>query len=148
VDLERDYGSIGAASWTKLPPPRFDRRSRLCHSSMDRNRTDAGNSSRRAGACRLPRIPSVQRIAKSIGVNHPTVYRWQQRFAESGIEGLLRDKTRKPCRAPIADLQAGINVYLAEHNASPKPVVLGQIRLYRSRQARPLSYSIGFDSMQ
>jgi hypothetical protein len=26
---------------------------------------------------------------------------WQQRFAESGVEGLLRDKTRKPGKAPI-----------------------------------------------
>jgi hypothetical protein len=31
-----------------------------------------------------------------------TVWRWQQRFAESGVEGLLRDKTRKPGKAPIA----------------------------------------------
>jgi hypothetical protein len=30
------------------------------------------------------------------------VWRWQQRFAESGIDGLLRDKTRKPGNAPIA----------------------------------------------
>jgi hypothetical protein len=30
------------------------------------------------------------------------MWRWQQRFAEVGIEGLLRDKTRKPGKAPIA----------------------------------------------
>jgi hypothetical protein len=30
------------------------------------------------------------------------VWRWQQRFAEAGVEGLLRDKTRKPGKAPIA----------------------------------------------
>jgi hypothetical protein len=30
------------------------------------------------------------------------VWRWQQRFAESGVEGLLRDKTRKPGKAPLA----------------------------------------------
>jgi Homeodomain-like domain len=30
------------------------------------------------------------------------VWRWQQRFAESAIDGLLRDKTRKPGKAPIA----------------------------------------------
>jgi hypothetical protein len=35
-------------------------------------------------------------VAQSIGVSRPTVWRWQQRFAESGVEGLLRDKTRKP----------------------------------------------------
>jgi transposase len=45
---------------------------------------------------------SAQRIAQSVSVSRPTVWRWQQRFAESGVEGLLRDKTRKPGKAPIA----------------------------------------------
>src|SRR5436305_1775362 len=45
---------------------------------------------------------SAQRVAQSIGVSRPTVWRWQQRFVESGVEGLLRDKTRKPGKAPIA----------------------------------------------
>jgi hypothetical protein len=44
---------------------------------------------------------SAQRVAQSIGVSRPTVWRWQQRFAEAGVEGLLRDKTRKPGKAPI-----------------------------------------------
>src|SRR5216683_3312915 len=44
----------------------------------------------------------AQRVAQSIGVSRPTVWRWQQRFAEAGVEGLLRDKTRKPGKAPIA----------------------------------------------
>jgi hypothetical protein len=34
---------------------------------------------------------SEQQVAQSIGVSRLTVWRWQQRFAESGIEGLLRD---------------------------------------------------------
>jgi transposase len=45
---------------------------------------------------------SAQRVAQSIGVSRPTVWRWQQRFAESGVEGLLRDKTRKPGKVPMA----------------------------------------------
>src|SRR5437588_8883608 len=45
---------------------------------------------------------SVQWVAQSIGVSRPTVWRWQQRFAETGAEGLLRDKTRKPGKPPIA----------------------------------------------
>ena len=45
---------------------------------------------------------SAQRVAQSVGVSRPTVWRWQQRFAESGVEGLLRDKTRKPGKPPIA----------------------------------------------
>src|SRR5262249_13282666 len=44
----------------------------------------------------------VQQVAQIIGVSRSTVWRWQQRFAESGIDGLLRDKTRKPGKAPIA----------------------------------------------
>src|ERR1700745_2687880 len=43
----------------------------------------------------------AQEVAQSIGVSRPTVGRWQQRFAESGVEGLLRDKTRKPGKPPI-----------------------------------------------
>src|SRR6516225_2524445 len=45
---------------------------------------------------------SAQRVAQRIGVSRPTVRRWQQRFAESGADGPLRDKTRKPGKAPIA----------------------------------------------
>jgi hypothetical protein len=30
------------------------------------------------------------------------VWCWHQRFAEAGIEGLLRDKTRKPGKVPFA----------------------------------------------
>jgi len=44
----------------------------------------------------------VQQIALELGVSRPMVWRWQQRFAEEGVEGLLRDKTRKPGKAPIA----------------------------------------------
>jgi len=45
---------------------------------------------------------SAQQVAQSLGVSRPTVWRWQQRFAETGVEGLLRDKTRKPGKAPLA----------------------------------------------
>ena len=45
--------------------------------------------------------PPVQQIAEAVGVSRPMVWRWQQRFAEAGVEGLLRDKTRKPGKAPI-----------------------------------------------
>ena len=45
---------------------------------------------------------AAQRVAQSIGISRPTVWRWQQCFAESGVEGLLRDKTRKPGKPPIA----------------------------------------------
>jgi transposase len=44
----------------------------------------------------------VQRVAARLGVSRPMVWRWQQRFAEEGVDGLLRDKTREPGKAPLA----------------------------------------------
>jgi transposase len=44
----------------------------------------------------------VQRVAARLDVSRPMVWRWQQRFAEEGVSGLLRDKTRKPGKPPIA----------------------------------------------
>src|SRR6201995_3157664 len=45
---------------------------------------------------------SVLEVARQTGISRPAVWRWQQRFAEEGVEGLLRDKTRKPGRVPLA----------------------------------------------
>ena len=45
---------------------------------------------------------SVLDVARQTGISRPAVWRWQQRFAEEGVEGLLRDKTRKPGRAPLS----------------------------------------------
>ena len=42
---------------------------------------------------------SVARVAQQAGVGRPAVWRWQRRFAEAGVEGLLRDATRKPGKA-------------------------------------------------
>ena len=42
-------------------------------------------------------------IMRRAGVSKPCVWRWQRRFMETGVDGLLHDKTRKPGRAPIAE---------------------------------------------
>jgi transposase len=42
-------------------------------------------------------------IMAATGTSKPTVWRWQARFAEEGVDGLLRDRTRPPGKAPIAD---------------------------------------------
>ena len=38
----------------------------------------------------------VQQVAASVGVSRPMIWRWQRRFAEGGVDALLRDKTRPP----------------------------------------------------
>ena len=41
-------------------------------------------------------------IMRSTGKDKKTVWRWQARFAEAGVDGLLRDATRPPGKAPVA----------------------------------------------
>lgn len=43
---------------------------------------------------------SVLEVARRAGVSRPAVWRWKQRYAEEGVDGLLRDKTRPPGTAP------------------------------------------------
>ena len=42
-------------------------------------------------------------VMRRAGVSKPCVWRWQRRFMEAGVDGLLRDKTRKPCKALVPD---------------------------------------------
>jgi transposase len=76
-------------------------REQLAAIAADRNRPRKHVERARIVLASADRHPA-QRVAQSIGVSRPTVWRWQQRFAESGVEGLLRDKTRKPGKAPLA----------------------------------------------
>jgi transposase len=46
---------------------------------------------------------SVAEVARRAGVGRPAVWRWQRRFAEAGVDGLLRDATRKPGKAALGD---------------------------------------------
>src|SRR4051794_40020559 len=45
----------------------------------------------------------VAAIARRAGISRPAVWRWQRRYAEAGVDGLPRDKTRKPGKAPLGD---------------------------------------------
>ena len=44
---------------------------------------------------------AVADVARRAGVGRPAVWRWQRRFAEAGVDGLLHDATRKPGKAPL-----------------------------------------------
>jgi transposase len=46
---------------------------------------------------------SVAEVARRAGVGRPAAWRWQRRFAEAGVDGLLRDATRKSGKAPLGD---------------------------------------------
>ena len=40
-------------------------------------------------------------IMRRAGVSKPSVWRWQRRFMDAGVECLLREKTRKPGLPPL-----------------------------------------------
>jgi len=40
-------------------------------------------------------------IMRRTSQSKPTVWRWQARYGEAGVDGLLRDKTRPPGRKPL-----------------------------------------------
>ena len=48
---------------------------------------------------RAPRAPAPIEIMRRTGKSKTCVWRWQERFTEEGVDGLLRDKTR-PSRIP------------------------------------------------
>jgi transposase len=43
----------------------------------------------------------VLEVARRAGVSRPAVWRWQRRYAEEGVDGLLHDKTRPPGTPPV-----------------------------------------------
>ena len=46
------------------------------------------------------RLPVLE-VARRAGGSRPAVWGWQRRFAEEGVDGLLRDKTRPPGKPPL-----------------------------------------------
>ncbi len=53
-------------------------------------------------------------IMRRSGKSKPVVWRWQERFMQEGVDGLLHDKTRKPGKAPLpaATVQRVIDLVL------------------------------------
>ena len=80
-------------------------------SSADRRRLKALVADRNAAQKHVWRARIVLLSAEGIGTNEirrqtgkskTCVWRWQERFAQEGCHGLLRDKTRRPRIAPLA----------------------------------------------
>ena len=76
-------------------------RERLTAVVGDRNRPQKHIQRARIVLLSAERLP-VLTVAGQVGISRPAVWRWQQRFAEAGVDGLLRDKTRRPGKAPLS----------------------------------------------
>ena len=75
-------------------------RARLEAIVADRNRAQKHVARARIILHSAERLP-VAEVAKRAGVGRPAVWRWQRRFAEAGVDGLLRDASRKPGKPPV-----------------------------------------------
>src|SRR5271170_3835973 len=76
----------------------------------DRRRLDAIVGDRNSAQKHVARAQALIATAEGFGTNEimrrsslskPAVWRWQERFMGEGVDGLLRDKTRKPGKAPL-----------------------------------------------
>ena len=77
-------------------------RARLEAIVADRNRPQKQVARARVVLLSADRL-DVATVARQAGISRPAVWRWQQRYAEMGVDGLLRDKTRKPGKAPLSE---------------------------------------------
>ncbi len=71
-----------------------DERARLAAIIGDRSRPLKHVQRARIVLFSADQLPVLE-VARRAGVSRPAVWRWQQRYGEEGIDGLLRDKTRR-----------------------------------------------------
>jgi transposase len=75
-------------------------RAQLAAVVEDRNRPLKHVQRARIVLLSAERLPVLE-VARRAEVSRPAVWRWQLRYAEQGVDGLLRDKTRRPGKAPL-----------------------------------------------
>jgi transposase len=75
-------------------------RARLEAIVADRNRAQKHVARARIVLASAERL-SVAEAARRAGVGRPAVWRWQRRFAEAGVDGLLRAAARGPGKTPL-----------------------------------------------
>src|ERR1700731_4722241 len=61
----------------------------------------------------------VMAIMREVGVSRTTVWRWQEYFAEAGVEGLVKGRSKPPGRKPIS---AAIKLKVVEKTVEERPV--------------------------
>jgi len=91
---------------TVCPLVSAEDRQRLASILADRNRPQKHVARARIILVSAERL-DVAGVARRAGLSRPAVWRWQQRYAEAGVDGLLRDQTRPPGkpRTPDATVQ-------------------------------------------
>ena len=103
IGMRLCYG-LGMAQ-TLCPIVSADDRARLEAVVADRNRPQKHVARARIVLFSAQRL-DVAAVARRAGISRPAVWRWQRRFAEAGVDGLLRDRTRKPGKPALGEAVA------------------------------------------
>jgi transposase len=61
----------------------------------------------------------VTAIMREVGISKTTVWRWQEYFAEAGVEGLVEGRSKPPGRKPIS---AAVKLKVVEKTVKERPV--------------------------
>jgi len=85
---------------------RADERARLAAVVGDRSRPLKHVQRAKIVLFSAERLPVLE-VASRAAVSQPAVWRWQRRFAEEGVDGLPRDKTRPPDKPPLPAATVG-----------------------------------------
>ena len=76
------------------------------HAHLEAIVADRNSPQKHVWRCRIVLLTAAglgtNAIMREAGVAKTAVWRWQERYAEQGVEGLLRDKTRKSRVPPLA----------------------------------------------
>lgn len=88
---------------TVVPLVSVANRRRLAAVLADRNRPDKHVARVRIILASARRL-KVAEVARWAGLTRPAVWRWQLRYAESGVERLLRDKITKPGEPSMSEI--------------------------------------------
>jgi transposase len=67
-------------------------------------------------------------IMRRTGLSKPSVWRWQERYVEAGMDGLLRDKTR-PSRIPKLSAEKVAEVVRLTLDEDPPADATGTVRI-------------------
>jgi transposase len=77
------------------------------HARLEAIVADRNSPQKHVWRCRIVLLTAAglgtNSIMREAGVAKTAVWRWQERFAEEGVDGLLRDKTRPSRVPPLAD---------------------------------------------
>jgi transposase len=106
---------MGKKVWIQLAPGDRDRLGALIA-----NGNTPQKHTRRAGIVLLAGDGvGTDEIQRRLDVSKPTIRRWRTRYVEAGVDGLCRDKTRPPGKAPLG--AAVVNRVLAKTKTETPP---------------------------